>query len=156
MCRGLSSTKSDAAGSGSGLLRRPQPSAIPTFGLDLGGHRTRRCVDLVSSLPTALASVVWPKRRLHCGSFLQTGDYVDRVFYGFLLAQVEVRRLAMSKCPSSTLCSIVRGFPIRMAQELAYALEFGRCHSLLNTPELRHSLVGRVGPPGFIQGSCFC
>ena len=61
----------------------------------------------------------------------------------------------MSERPSSTLCSIVRGFPIRVAQEVAQTFELGICHSLLSTLELGHSLVDNVGLPGLRQRSCF-
>jgi hypothetical protein len=88
-------------------------------------------------------------------SFAQTGDYIDRVLYGFLRAQIEVRCLTMSERPSSTLCSIIRRFPVRVAQELAQVFELGSSHSRLNPLELRHSLIGAFGPPGFISNFGF-
>jgi hypothetical protein len=91
---------------------------------------------------------------LHCGSFPQTGDHVERILYGLLRAQVEMRCLTVSERPSSTFCAIVCGFPFGIAQELAQVFELGRRHPPLGTLELRHGLIGGAVSPGFIK--CFC
>src|SRR5262245_12883343 len=60
---------------------------------------------------------------------------------------MEVRGLPMPKGATSPFRSIIRGFPLWVAQELAEPLEL-RCHSLLHPSQRRHTRIRHLTAPG--------
>jgi hypothetical protein len=68
---------------------------------------------------TALASVQSLVSRLSIGLLAQAGSDDDGSLDGRILAQVEVRRLTMTKSATCPLSAIVGGLPVGMMQELA-------------------------------------